>query len=135
MAIQAHFVHRLGDPARRGIFAQIDNQALAARFEHAIHLLECAERVREVLERGTAKDKVKAVLFEWHSRRVPLPKIHIDFRFLRVPVRDLNKRLADVETGDMVAAEFGQFDGEYPGPGATSRTPRSSLPCPCLCKL
>jgi hypothetical protein len=41
-----------------------------------------------------------------------LPKIDFDFRFLRVPVRDLNKRFADVETGDMVAAEFGQFDGE-----------------------
>ncbi len=90
---------------------------LAPRFQNAMHFAERDQRLGEVLKRGPAEQEIEAVVLEGHAGGVPQPEVDLDVRLGRVAPRDVDERLADVETGDVVISQPGQLDGEVPRPG------------------
>ena len=149
--------------AHRDIAPQVDDQAGAPGPQHAAHLAQRLDRLREVLERGTARDQVreKQSSANGHLRRVAL--VEVDRRLFRVGARNLHKRLADVESSDpnfaqrqldrqkprarrhlQHVAAVGQQRSDAPrelrNSGISLRVVLSyqramEPPCPCLCML
>ncbi len=107
---QAHLVDRLAHRIARHISAQIDDERATARLENAIHLLQCPHWLREILERRAAQQEIERLVCKRHTRCVAVPEIDIHPCRHGIPPRDLDKRVADTEARDPVAAELRQFD-------------------------
>src|SRR4029077_12037399 len=63
-----------------------------------------------VLERGPAEEKVELIALKGHIRGVAVAKLGAHTSVRGVLLRDFDKRLADIQSGDRVAAKLRQFD-------------------------
>jgi len=98
--IQAHAVNKAIDQFHRRIFSQIDDHALAAGLQHAAHFLQCANGLAEVLESRAANQEIEGVVGERHAGCVALAEVYADAAFGCLLTCDLDKGVADVESGD-----------------------------------
>src|SRR5262245_64205363 len=73
-----------------------------------MHLVERADGIGEVLERGVARDEVERPVVERHRRRVAVQEVDANALALGVLARDANEGLADVEPGHAKVAALGE---------------------------
>ena len=86
--------------------------ALATRLQHAMHLLECSDRLGEILEGRAADQEVEGFVSERQVGSIAAAKIDLHSGVEGVRTSDLDKRFADVQAGDFILAEFCQFNGK-----------------------
>src|SRR5216683_1277983 len=111
---EVHSLNLLIDVVERGILTQIVDRGCASRLEHPVDLVESADRVGEVLERGHANDVVETGVRKRHLRRVPVAKVDLHARPSGVFARDPDERAADVQAGDLMAPALRDLDREEP---------------------
>src|SRR5262249_53173329 len=67
---ELHPLNLVSDRRIRGVTAQIDDEAGAARFEDTVHFAKRTDRIAEILERRTTDDEVEPVAGKRHRRSI-----------------------------------------------------------------
>jgi hypothetical protein len=69
-----------------------------------VHLLQRVNGLSEILERGAAQQEIEGVVLKRHAGGVALAELDIDARIRGVPLGDLDKRVADVESSNFASS-------------------------------
>ena len=86
--------------------------AVAARFEHPVHLIERHQRPREILESRPTDDEVELIVGKRQVGRVAVLEVDADARVARVLAGDPHERAADIDPAHPAAGQPCQSDGE-----------------------
>src|SRR6516225_3535418 len=96
---------RADDLARR-ISSEVNDHCSTAWLKNTKHFVDGIEWLREILERGTANDEIKSIVFKGHCGRIATAKIDAHGFAGSVFPGDLDEGFADVEVSDFVLASL-----------------------------